>query len=141
MKELELKYGCNPNQKPARVFMEEGELPIAVLNGRPGYINLLDALNGWQLVRELKASLGLPAAASFKHVSPAGAAVGVPLSETLRKSTLPMRLRGFWIPRLQRLMCVRAARTGCPPSAILCPFRMCAMWPRPARCSMRFPMV
>ena len=84
MKELELKYGCNPNQKPARVFMEAGELPITVLNGRPGYINLLDALNGWQLVRELKAALGLPAAASFKHVSPAGAAVGVPLTEALR---------------------------------------------------------
>lgn len=85
MKELELKYGCNPNQKPARVFMEEGELPIAVLNGRPGYINLLDALNGWQLVRELKKATGLPAATSFKHVSPAGAAVGLPLTETLEK--------------------------------------------------------
>ena len=95
MKELELKYGCNPNQKPARVFMEEGELPIAVLNGRPGYINLLDALNGWQLVRELKASLGLPAAASFKHVSPAGAAVGVPLSETLRKIYFADEIEGL----------------------------------------------
>jgi phosphoribosylaminoimidazolecarboxamide formyltransferase/IMP cyclohydrolase len=95
MKELELKYGCNPNQKPARVFMEDGELPIAVLNGRPGYINLLDALNGWQLVRELKASLGLPAAASFKHVSPAGAAVGVPLSETLRKIYFANEIEGL----------------------------------------------
>jgi phosphoribosylaminoimidazolecarboxamide formyltransferase/IMP cyclohydrolase/phosphoribosylaminoimidazolecarboxamide formyltransferase len=85
MKELELKYGCNPNQKPSRIFMEEGELPIAVLNGRPGYINLLDAFNSWQLVKELKAATGLPAATSFKHVSPAGAAVGLPLSETLRK--------------------------------------------------------
>ena len=85
MNELELKYGCNPNQKPARVFMEEGELPFAVLNGKPGYINLLDALNGWQLVRELKEATGLPAAASFKHVSPAGAAVAVPLDETLEK--------------------------------------------------------
>ncbi|MBQ3669825.1 MAG: phosphoribosylaminoimidazolecarboxamide formyltransferase [Clostridia bacterium] len=84
-KELELKYGCNPNQKPARIFMEEGELPVEVLNGRPGYINFLDALNGWQLVSELKAATGLPAAASFKHVSPAGAAVGVPLDETMRK--------------------------------------------------------
>ncbi len=84
-KELALKYGCNPNQKPARVFMREGELPIAVLNGRPGYINLLDALNGWQLVRELKAATGLPAAASFKHVSPAGAAVGLPLTDVLRQ--------------------------------------------------------
>ena len=85
MKELELKYGCNPNQKPARVFMKQGELPIRVLNGRPGYINLLDALNGWQLVRELKKATGLPAATSFKHVSPAGAAVGLPLTETLEK--------------------------------------------------------
>lgn len=85
MKELELKYGCNPNQKPARVFVENGELPINVLNGRPGYINLLDALNGWQLVKELKEATGLPAATSFKHVSPAGAAVGIPLSETLKK--------------------------------------------------------
>ena len=83
--ELTLKYGCNPNQKPSRIYMEEGELPITVLNGRPGYINLLDALNSWQLVRELRAATGLPAAASFKHVSPAGAAVGLPLDETLRK--------------------------------------------------------
>ena len=86
MKEYELKYGCNPNQKPARVFMADGaELPITVLNGRPGYINLLDALNSWQLVKELKEATGLPAAASFKHVSPAGAAVGHPLSETDRR--------------------------------------------------------
>ena len=85
MKELELKYGCNPNQKPSRIFMTEGELPIEVLNGRPGYINFLDALNSWQLVKELKAATGLPAAASFKHVSPAGAAVGLPLSDTLKK--------------------------------------------------------
>ncbi len=85
MKEMELKYGCNPNQKPSRVFMAEGELPITVLNGRPGYINLLDALNGWQLVKELKKATGLPAATSFKHVSPAGAAVGLELSETEKK--------------------------------------------------------
>jgi len=85
MKELELKYGCNPNQKPSRVFMTEGELPFEVLNGRPGYINLLDALNSWQLVKELKAATGLPAAASFKHVSPAGAAVGLPLTDTLKQ--------------------------------------------------------
>jgi len=84
MKELQLKYGCNPNQKPSRIFMETGELPIEVLNGRPGYINFLDALNAWQLVKELKAATGLPAAASFKHVSPAGASVGLPLSDTLR---------------------------------------------------------
>ena len=85
MKELELKYGCNPNQKPARIFMEEGELPVTVLNGKPGYINFLDALNSWQLVKELKEATGLPAAASFKHVSPAGAALGLPLDDALRK--------------------------------------------------------
>ena len=85
MKELALKYGCNPNQKPSRIYMEEGELPIEVLGGRPGYINFLDALNGWQLVKELKAATGLPAATSFKHVSPAGAAVGAPMSDTLKK--------------------------------------------------------
>ncbi len=86
MNELELKYGCNPNQKPARIFMNDGkDLPIKVLSGRPGYINFLDAFNGWQLVRELKKATGLPAAASFKHVSPAGAAVGLPLTETLAK--------------------------------------------------------
>ncbi len=85
MRELALKYGCNPNQTPSRVYAEGGELPITVLNGRPGYINLLDALNSWQLVRELRAATGLPSAASFKHVSPAGAAVGLPLSDTLRR--------------------------------------------------------
>lgn len=84
-KELELKYGCNPNQKPSRIFMQKGELPIEVLNGRPGYINFLDAFNSWQLVKELKAATGLLAAASFKHVSPAGAAVGLPMSDTLKK--------------------------------------------------------
>lgn len=85
MKELALKYGCNPNQKPSRIYMEEGELPITVLNGRPGYINFLDALNSWQLVKELKAATGMPSAASFKHVSPAGAAIGLPLSDTLKR--------------------------------------------------------
>ena len=85
MKEITLKYGCNPNQKPSRIYMEEGELPIEVINGRPGYINFLDAFNSWQLVKELKAATGMPAAASFKHVSPAGAAVGLPLDDTLRK--------------------------------------------------------
>ena len=85
MKEFELKYGCNPNQKPSRVYMQDGELPIEIMNGRPGYINLLDAFNGWQLVKELKIATGLPAATSFKHVSPAGAAVGLPLSEVERK--------------------------------------------------------
>ena len=85
MKELELKYGCNPNQKPARIFMQQGELPLEVLCGKPGYINFLDALNSWQLVRELKEATGLPAAASFKHVSPAGAALGLPLTDVLKK--------------------------------------------------------
>ena len=85
MKELELKYGCNPNQKPSRIFVENGELPIEVLNGKPGYINFLDAFNGWQLVRELKEATGHPAATSFKHVSPAGAAIGLPLSDVEKK--------------------------------------------------------
>ena len=85
MRELELKYGCNPNQKPSRIYMEEGELPIKVLNGKPGYINFLDAFNGWQLVKELKKATGLPAATSFKYVSPAGAAVGLPMSDVEKK--------------------------------------------------------
>ena len=86
MKELELKYGCNPNQKPSKIFVSDGrDLPIRVLCGRPGYINFMDALNGWQLVTDMKAATGLPSATSFKHVSPAGAAVGLPLSETLKK--------------------------------------------------------
>ena len=86
MNELELKYGCNPNQKPSRIFMENGELPIKILCGKPGYINFLDAFNAWQLVKELKEALGLPAATSFKHVSPTSAAVGIPLSDTLKKA-------------------------------------------------------
>ena len=86
MNEIQLKYGCNPNQKPSRIFMEDGsDLPVTVLNGKPGYINFLDAFNGWQLVKELKEATGLPAATSFKHVSPAGAAVGLPLNDTLAK--------------------------------------------------------
>ena len=86
MKELELKYGCNPNQKPSKIFVNDGrELPITVLNGKPGYINFMDAFNGWQLVKELKEATGLPAATSFKHVSPAGAAVGLPLDDVLAK--------------------------------------------------------
>ena len=85
MTELELKYGCNPNQKPSRIYMEKGELPLTVLNGKPGYINFMDALNSWQLVKALKAATGLAAAASFKHVSPAGAALGLPLSDVERK--------------------------------------------------------
>ena len=107
MKELELKYGCNPNQKPSRIYMEEGELPIQVLNGKPGYINFLDAFNGWQLVSELKKATGLPAATSFKHVSPAGAAVGLPLSDTLAKI--------YWIDdlgELSPLACAYARARG-----------------------------
>ena len=84
-REIQLKYGCNPNQKPSRIFMEAGELPLQVLNGRPGYINFLDALNSWQLVSELKRATGTAAAASFKHVSPAGAAIGIPLSDVMRR--------------------------------------------------------
>ena len=103
--ELALKYGCNPNQKPARIFMKEGELPIEVLNGRPGYINLLDAFNSWQLVQELKEATGLPAAASFKHVSPAGAAVAIEMSETLKKiyfvDDLPFHALAFFLLKSQ----------------------------------------
>ena len=98
MKELELKYGCNPNQKPSRIFMEgDRELPITVLSGRPGYINFMDALNGWQLVKELKKATGLAAAASFKHVSPAGAAVGLPLDDTLKKI--------YWVDDMGQRLC------------------------------------
>ncbi len=107
MKELELKYGCNPNQKPSRIFIKEGELPIKVLSGRPGYINFMDAFNGWQLVRELKKATGLPAATSFKHVSPAGAAVGLPLSDTLKKI--------YWVEdagELSPLACAYARARG-----------------------------
>ncbi|MBQ6818876.1 MAG: phosphoribosylaminoimidazolecarboxamide formyltransferase [Clostridia bacterium] len=95
MKELELKYGCNPNQKPSRIFMENGELPIEILCGRPGYINFLDAFNAWQLVKELKEALGMPAATSFKHVSPTSAAVGLPLSDTLKKACFVDDIEGL----------------------------------------------
>ena len=108
MNELELKYGCNPNQKPSKIFMKDGsELPITVLNGKPGYINFLDAFNGWQLVKELKQATGLPAATSFKHVSPAGAAVGLPLSDTLAKI--------YWVDdlgQLSPLACAYARARG-----------------------------
>lgn len=108
MNEIELKYGCNPNQKPSRIFMEDGgSLPVTVLNGKPGYINFLDAFNGWQLVKELKEATGLPAAASFKHVSPAGAAVGLPLTETLAKI--------YWVEdlgELSPLACAYARARG-----------------------------
>lgn len=107
MKELELKYGCNPNQKPSRIYMEEGELPVEILGGRPGYINFLDAFNGWQLVKELREATGLPAAASFKHVSPAGAALGLPLTEDLAKI--------YWVEdmgELSPLACAYARARG-----------------------------
>ncbi len=107
MTELELKYGCNPNQKPSRIYMEKGELPIEVLNGKPGYINFMDAFNGWQLVKELKAATGYPAATSFKHVSPAGAAIGLPLTETLAKI--------YWVDdlgELSPLACAYARARG-----------------------------
>jgi len=108
MKEIELKYGCNPNQKPSRIYSSNGELPVTVLNGKPGYINFLDALNGWQLVRELKIATGLPAATSFKHVSPAGAAVGLPLSEVESKI--------YWVDdmeeQLSPLACAYARARG-----------------------------
>ena len=108
MNEFQLKYGCNPNQKPSRIFMADGsELPVEILNGRPGYINFLDAFNGWQLVKELKEATGLPAATSFKHVSPAGAAVGLPLSDTLAKI--------YWVDdlgELSPLACAYARARG-----------------------------
>ena len=108
MNEIQLKYGCNPNQKPSRIFMEDGsDLPVTVLNGKPGYINFLDAFNGWQLVKELKEATGLPAATSFKHVSPAGAAVGLPLNDTLAKI--------YWVDdlgELSPLACAYARARG-----------------------------
>ena len=125
MKELQLKYGCNPNQKPSKIYMADGsELPIQVLSGRPGYINFLDAFNGWQLVRDLKKATGLPAATSFKHVSPAGASIGLPLNETLAKI--------YWVDDmdwknfhcLHVLMQEREVQTVCHPSVILFLFLM-----------------
>ena len=135
---MELKYGCNPNQKPSRVYMEDGsDLPITVLNGKPGYINLLDALNGWQLVKELKEATGLPAATSFKHVSPAGAAVGLPMDAVLRKI--------YWVDDLGELSplakCLREqeAQTVCLPSEILFPFPMSAMLTPQSLSNARYP--
>ena len=108
MKELELKYGCNPNQKPSRIFVEKGELPIEVLNGRPGYINFMDAFNGWQLVKELKEATGLPAATSFKHVSPAGRGCGTCRSATWRRRSTGSRIRSDMSP----LACAYARARG-----------------------------
>ena len=122
-KELELKYGCNPNQKPARIFMQEGELPIEVLNGRPGYINFMDALNGWQLVKELKEATGMSAATSFKHVSPAGAAIGLELDETMKKiyfaDDLPLSPLANAYGRTRLWTCSRQppCRVSCAPAS------------------------
>ena len=125
MNEIQLKYGCNPNQKPSRIFMEDGsDLPVTVLNGKPGYINFLDAFNGWQLVKELKEATGLPAATSFKHVSPAGAAVGLPLNDTLAKI--------YWVDDLGELsprhvlMQEHVVQIECPPSVISSHYPMSA---------------
>lgn len=124
MNEIQLKYGCNPNQKPSRIYMADGSnLPVTVLNGKPGYINFLDAFNGWQLVKELKAATGLPAATSFKHVSPAGAAVGLPLTDTLAKI--------YWVDdlgELSPLACAYARARGADRMSsleILLHFQMC----------------
>ena len=119
MDQLPLKYGCNPNQKPARIYRERGKLPLRVLNGQPGYINFLDALNAWQLVRELKRALHLPAAASFKHVSPAGAAVGLPLNEADSALARRRGSRGLTPRPSPAPMCARGEPTACRPSAIL----------------------
>ena len=137
MTELELKYGCNPNQKPARIFMEQGDLPLAVLNGRPGYINFMDALNSWQLVKALKKATGLPAAASFKHVSPAGAALGLPLSDVERQIYLAPE------GDLSPIACayVRArGPTSCAPSATGRPCPTCVTPTPPGFWRRRCPM-
>ncbi|WP_406541233.1 hypothetical protein [Clostridium ljungdahlii] len=116
MNEFVLKYGCNPHQKPARVYMKEGTLPFKILNGRPGYINLMDAFNSWQLVKELRNATGLCSAASFKHVSPAGAAVAVPLNDVLKKAyaVSDMELSLQLLPIQEQ-----EEQTGCPPMEIL----------------------
>ena len=129
MNELELKYGCNPNQKPSRIYMEDGsDLPVTVLNGKPGYINFLDAFNGWQLVKELKAATGLPAATSFKHVSPAGAAVGLPLSEVESKI--------YWVDDLGEL-----SPLACAYARARFHFPMSVMNPQQGSSKEKFPMV
>ena len=128
MNELALKYGCNPNQKPSRIYMEDGsDLPVTVLNGKPGYINFLDALNSIQLVKELKTACGLPAAASFKHVSPAGAALGLPLTEVERRMYHMPRRPSFlrWLAPMP----APAAQTACPPSATGSPCLTSVMCP------------
>ena len=127
MKELQLKYGCNPNQKPSKIYMADGsELPIQVLSGRPGYINFLDAFNGWQLVRDLKKATGLPAATSFKHVSPAGASIGLPLNETLAKIYWVDDMDRKNFPRLHVRMQEQEVQTVCHLSVISFLFLMSA---------------
>ena len=139
MNEIELKYGCNPNQKPSRIFMGDGsELPVTVLNGKPGYINFLDALNGWQLVKELKEATGLPAATSFKHVSPAGAAVGLPLSDVLSKI--------YWVEDLGELSPLACAYARlvvpieCHPLEILLPCLISVILIQPNLSNVKFRM-
>lgn len=139
MKELALKYGCNPNQKPSRIYVDENELPIEVLGGRPGYINFLDALNGWQLVRELHAATGIPAAASFKHVSLAGAAVGIPMSDTLRKIYFVDDIAEPFPLSLQ-LMLVQEELTACLLMAISFRFLILATKLRPCLSSVKLAM-
>lgn len=127
MKELQLKYGCNPNQKPSKIYMADGsDLPIQVLSGRPGYINFLDAFNGWQLVRDLKKATGLPAATSFKHVSPAGASIGLPLNETLAKIYWVDDMDWKDFPRLHVRMQEQEVQTVCHLSVISFLFLMSA---------------
>ena len=140
MNEIQLKYGCNPNQKPSRIYMEDGsDLPVKVLNGKPGYINFLDAFNGWQLVKELKAATGLAAATSFKHVSPAGAAVGLPLTDTLAKI--------YWVDDLGELSHLHAhmqeqeVLTECHHSAISSHFQMYVTQTQHALSRERYQMV
>ena len=135
MNEIQLKYGCNPNQKPSRIYMEDGsDLPVTVLNGKPGYINFLDAFNGWQLVKELKAATGLPAATSFKHVSPAGAAVGLPLTDTLAKI--------YWVDdHLHAHMQEPEVQTVCHPLVISLHCQMSAMQIQPVSLSVKYQMV
>ena len=141
MQEYELKYGCNPNQKPARIYMADGkDLPIKVLCGRAGYINFLDAFNGWQLVKELKKATGLPAATSFKHVSPAGAAVGLPLSDVEKKIYWVDDMDIEFTP-LAMLISVPEVQTVCLHSEILFPCQTSVMQQQQRSSSARFPMV
>lgn len=140
MNELELKYGCNPHQKPSRIFMRDGgDLPLEVLNGKPGYINFLDALNAWQLVKELKEATGLPAATSFKHVSPTSAAVGLPLNKALKQACFVDDVPELDDSPWPAPMPGRGAPTDCAPSATGRRSATCAMRPPPSSSSGRSP--